>query len=430
MTIASKKGMRASWLAWGLIIGGALTKLGFILIERAYLNPRTWEYEVLASNLLRGDGYQIEHMRTVHRSLGPPLYTFICAGIYWVAGHHFFVILLMQVILSGLLAYIVYRVGQDLFGPMCGVGASGLAVVHPGLGYYAVRQIHPLLLDTALIALVYWCALRALRKPGQGPFIALGLATGFCVLSRPTITLFLPVAVGLVIYRHRSRWRDLVPSAALCVAFASLVVLPWTIRNWQVHHTFIFITSDTGELLWRGNHAGGTGFGLALNGQASLEAMPEEFKSHVLSLDEMGQRQFLFDQALAYIGDEPAQFVLTTLRKVAYFWWFHPLAGDCYPALYLQVYKWLYGVGLAFGLVGLYTALRYYPQARWPTVLLLALFGIVCLSQGLFYVNIRHRWGIEALGGMLTVLGAVRMVVETGVGKKVMCRMCVRVGQG
>ena len=100
--------------------------------------------------------------------------------------------------------------------------------------------------------------------------------------------------------------------------------------------------------------------------------------------------------------------VHATLRKIYYFWWFYPLAGDYYPAQYLQIYKWTYAVGAVLGLAGLFVSLRDFPQARSGILLLVVLSGVVSVSQGLFYVNIRHRWGIEALAGILTALGIVR----------------------
>ena len=211
---------RFHYVLW-LIAAGSATKIAVILIQKTYLNPRTWEYEILANNLLQGVGYQIEHLQTLHYSLGPPLYTFICAGIYWLIGHSFLVLLLLQVGLCALLSYAVLRIGEGLFGVRCGIIACGLVSFHPGLAFYAVRQIHPLLLDATLIALVCWNALRALNDPLRSKLILLGLVAGICILTRPTITFFLPLVVGLILYQHRSRWRQLLPSALLSLVLAT-----------------------------------------------------------------------------------------------------------------------------------------------------------------------------------------------------------------
>ena len=153
---------RVERVALLLIAASTLVKIGVLLTQKTYLAPRTWEYEILAQSLLQGTGYQITQLNMEHLSLGPPLFSFFCAGIYWIIGHSFLAVLLLQVFLSALLAYVVYRIGANLFCPVCSAIACGLVTFHPGLAYYAVWQIHPLLLDATLIALVYWSTLRTL----------------------------------------------------------------------------------------------------------------------------------------------------------------------------------------------------------------------------------------------------------------------------
>ncbi len=390
-----------------LIAAATLVKIVVIFQQETYLEPWTHEYEKVAENILRGEGYRIERFHTDHRSLGAPLYFFINTGVYWIFGHSFLAMLLVQVFLGALLGYTIYRIADALFGPACGAVACGLTVFHPGLAFYTVRQIHGLLLHATLIALVCWAVLRAFDSPSRQRLWVAGLVTGLCILTRPTMTFFLPVAGLLMLYRYSAQWRELTPRIVVSLVLAGLVVLPWTVRNWQVHGRFVYITTDTGELLWRGNHSGATGAGITVKGVPSFWAMPRDFKAKVFALNEMGQKQFFEARALEFIRNNPRWFIHFTFRKMFYFWWFHPLAGHIYPEGYLQIYQGAYVFIFSMGLLGLFVGWRRYPEARWSVLLILLLFGVLSFSQSLFYVNIRHRWGVEALWMIFTALGVV-----------------------
>jgi hypothetical protein len=75
------------------------------VILNAYTEPRTWEYEVIANNLLAGQGYtyQIDGA-TYIASQSSPLYIFLVAAVYLVTGHSQAVLLVIQALLGAMTA--------------------------------------------------------------------------------------------------------------------------------------------------------------------------------------------------------------------------------------------------------------------------------------------------------------------------------------
>jgi hypothetical protein len=76
-----------------------------------------------------------------------------------------------------------------------------------------------------------------------------GLLWGLAVLTRETVLYFLPFAAVWLAWRRPGGGRR----AALLLATALLVVLPWTLRNWIVFQTFVPVSTAGALNLWQGN---------------------------------------------------------------------------------------------------------------------------------------------------------------------------------
>ena len=157
-----------------------------------------------------------------------------------------------------------------------------------------------------------------------------------------------------------NRRRLAVAGVAVFLGAATLVVLPWTLRNYVVLHRFVFITTDTAELFWRGNNPIATGSALLLSGRPVFAGAPEAFRREILTRDELGQADLFREASRAYMHEQPAAFATGA------------------------VYAWQ----------------RADRVGRQRLVLVLAVLASLSTAQSLFYVEVRHRWAVEPLLGI------------------------------
>lgn len=372
------------------------------------LPPEIFEYEDLSLSLLAGQGYQRIQFGTVHYSQAPPLFGFLCAGIYALTSHSQIAVILVQIILSSLIPVVIYRTGRLLtLPPNLAIVGAVLPMIHPGLIVYTVKKLHPLSMDALLISVMFLLMLRLSWARGPRPFLTAGGVLGLAILSRPTIGAFGLMAAGWLITRQGEVPRRRVVGHVCLLAFsAALVFLPWTVRNYAIHHRIVFVTTDTAELFWRGNNPQATGTAYLMDRRSIFEGASDEFKQAIYARDELGQYDLFLTAGLDFVRNQPRQFAGLLITKWISFWWFPSTAGGLYPAVWLLLYKGFYLILLLLFVIGLFAIFGFLKgEVRVGVLLLLLLFFSVSLAQSLFYVDVRHRWGVEPLMGVLAAHG-------------------------
>jgi 4-amino-4-deoxy-L-arabinose transferase-like glycosyltransferase len=386
--------------AW-LFVAAVVIRLAALAILG--LTPDTFEYEEQAKSLLAGRGYQRVHLGTPHLAQGPPLFGFLCAGLYWVFGASPLPVILAQIGASALIPVVIARIATGVgLGRGLALVAGALAVVHPGLIVYAVHKLHPLSFDALLLSLSVLSVMRLVPASGLGSHVWAGLVLGLATLSRATVALFaLPAVTWLGWIAPKSGRRRAAAGIVLFLGTAALIVLPWTARNYLVLHRFVFVTTDTAELFWRGNNPLATGSALLLDGRPVFAGAPEDFRRAVLAHDELGQVDLFRETAGAYLRERPGEFIVGVMRKWVSFWWFPATAGLYYPERWLLLYRVFYAVLLAGAILGIPAAWCQADRSgRQRVLLVLMMLGCISVAQSLFYVDVRHRWGVEPLLGI------------------------------
>jgi 4-amino-4-deoxy-L-arabinose transferase-like glycosyltransferase len=174
--------------------------------------------------------------------------------LYGIFGHHPLLVILVQIVASSLISVIVARIAVELgLDRRLRWVAAAPAVLHPGLVVYAVHKLHPLSFDALFLALTVLAVLRLAPVAAVGAYGRAGILLGVATLTRPTVAAFaLPAALWLSWVVPSNRRRLAVAGVAVFLGAATLVVLPWTLRNYVVLHRFVFITTDTAELFGAG----------------------------------------------------------------------------------------------------------------------------------------------------------------------------------
>ena len=157
-----------------------------------------------------------------------------------------------QVVLGMFTVALVGLVALELFGDTAGLIALLLAAVYPVFTELAGVIAAENLLTPLVLGALY-AALRARRARGTASRYAwvagAGVLTGLATLTHMNGIVIL---VGLIpaVWMARPRFKPRSLAApALLVGLTALTILPWTIRNAVVMHSFIPVSDETGITL-------------------------------------------------------------------------------------------------------------------------------------------------------------------------------------
>jgi 4-amino-4-deoxy-L-arabinose transferase-like glycosyltransferase len=155
-------------------------------------------------------------------------------------------------VLGTITVALVGLVALELFGGIAGVIALVLAAVYPVFTELAGVIAAENLLTPLVLAAVY-TALRARRSrraaTRYGWVAGTGVITGLATLTHENgILILAPLIFAVWTGRPRFKLGSLA-APALLIALTALMILPWTIRNAIVMHSFIPVSDETGITL-------------------------------------------------------------------------------------------------------------------------------------------------------------------------------------
>jgi 4-amino-4-deoxy-L-arabinose transferase-like glycosyltransferase len=138
--------------------------------------------------------------------------------------------------------------GRRIGGRTVGLTAAGLACVYPVFvgsdGSLMSESLYGLLIATVLLL-----ALRLMDRPGPWPAAGLGVAIGLAALTRTEGLAFLVLLLLPAAWLAGGPLRYRAGLAAVAVAGALVVVMPWTIRNHEAFGSFVPVSTNEGTVL-------------------------------------------------------------------------------------------------------------------------------------------------------------------------------------
>ncbi len=168
----------------------------------------------------------------VHSSRAPG-YSYLLAGVYFVFGHNWPAARMIQALLGAATCAVLVSLGSRLYDATTGVIAGTTYALFPYAVFWSATLLsEPLCTLLALVAT--WLLLRA-ENQGWGWMAAWSVACGLTTLTRPNLALLFVFGLPLVLFRHPHRGRR---GLYVTVIFL-LVLLPWTVRNYVVHHRLV-----------------------------------------------------------------------------------------------------------------------------------------------------------------------------------------------
>lgn len=387
---------RAFWIVFIVAIG---VRLVAAFAFGGFVSPERWEYDDIARSIVAGQGFTYQFHGITYYSYAPPLYSWLSVASYWLTGS-LTLLMLVQVCAGAALAVVSGAIAGRVFGSVKAALAAGILVaLHPGLIIYSATKAHPMTWDALFFSLAALQFFRLREQPDFRRALELGLIVGIGTLSRATIVIFLPIgALWLLWASGRAAWPLLVRQVLIAGVVATACLAPWTIRNYLVHDAFVFVVSTDGDTFWRGNNPYATGHSYSATGGLVLDTLTGEERADLQRQPtELAQSAWFKTRAMAFIREHPLEFVRLTAVKFFYFWWFAPQTGVRYPSSWFWVSAVYYVAALLCAALGATRIVRLGHEATTNAVLLVVLLLALSGLQSLYYVEGRHRWGVEPL---------------------------------
>lgn len=334
-----------------------------------------------------------------------PLYPYLLAKLLKVTSHSYYKVRLIQSVLGSFLPIILLLIGIKLFDRKTALTAAFICALYPTFIYYdATMLITPIMVLLSMF-LIYNIAARDSGKITS--YIIFGVLLGVAGLARPNILLYGPLLfiwLWLIVKPKIGLKKSLINYITMGV-LAFIVIIPVTIRNYQVSGDPVFIAWQGGLNFFIGNNKESTGWSATLPGiDATWEGGYNE--SIAMAEYEMGRKlkrsevsDYWYDRAFDEIKDDFSHFISLTFKKIRLLingyeipnnqniYMSREYAPIIKPLLWNSPFYFPFGLIAPLGLIGLFISLR-----NWRKFLFIYLFIIAYGgSFVLFFISARFR---------------------------------------
>lgn len=395
-----------------LYMGNTITPLPGVADQESYHH--------LAQRLLGGHGFTVGENWWPVTQAGEPtahwsyLYTLYITAVYLFFGVNPLAARLIQAVAVGLLQpWLAYRLALKLFAPAAMAGVPTVAQqrgVQIGLLAAAITAAYiyffyyagALMTESFYIVAILWTMDLALgiaraEHLRLRQWLLLGVALGITVLLRQLFLLFIPFLLAWLWWARRPSLARL----ALPLLVISLLISPWTVRNYLAFGQFVLLNTNSGYAFYWGNHPiYGTQFIPILPAEMGsyLDLLPKDLLRQ--NLNEAALDSALLRRALDDILADPGRYILLSLSRIPPYFTFWPTADSGLLSNISRVGS--FGLFLPFMLYGLWLTWRDRPStwAAWlaSPVTLLYLFILVYAGIHILTWTLpRYRLPIDAL---------------------------------
>jgi 4-amino-4-deoxy-L-arabinose transferase-like glycosyltransferase len=190
-----------------------------------------------------------------------PLYGWFLIPVYWIFGRTWWSVGIAQILLAVVTAALVYEIGRRILGPRAGLIGAALATLNPYLIWHDMH-INREIVDQVVAAALVLLTIVIAERPSLKLATLLGAVTGLSMLGN-TRLIGVPVLCAVYLAYRLPRARATALVCGLVIVGATIVVMPWLIRN-DVNVGCFAITTD-GRAMWKANNP--RTYGLLSSGQ-------------------------------------------------------------------------------------------------------------------------------------------------------------------
>lgn len=292
----------------------------------------------------------------------PPIYPLFLSGVYFLFGHSYLAVRIIQSIIGGLTCLVIYFIGKKTVNKNVGFIAATISVFYPFFIYYTGYLLVETLFTFLLAVAVYWLIISA-EKPDWRNLALSGIFTGLAALCKPTAFAFLPFSVlGFLVImgiRKVSTYRNI----AFFLIFFIITLSPWVSRNYIVFKRIIPSATHLGSALLDGS--------LLSDAQHQWRMEQEEQTNPILlkgkELNEIERNDYYTKEALTFIKQNPKYMMKLAVWKFFKFWRLYPHTETIYTyehskTLLILISLLSYGILLPFSIVGIIFSINNWKQ--------------------------------------------------------------------
>ncbi|HKQ60794.1 MAG TPA: tetratricopeptide repeat protein [Candidatus Polarisedimenticolaceae bacterium] len=341
-----------------------------------------------------------------------PLYAYVLAAIYAVAGHRPLLVLALQLVLGAGVAPLVLAGARRWVGEAAARTAGVLAAIYPPSIFYE-GILEKTALTTVLLALAFALASRALTHRRPRPWLLVGALLGLAALNRGNLVLVVPLCAAAL--GARRGWA----CGGLLLAGTACVIAPVTLRNRLVGGEWVLTTANAGQNFFIGNNPSNTVGDYQplpfvganpLHEERDFEREAERRAGRDLRPGEVSR--YWMREGLAWVRSAPGAWLALGWRKLRSYWGIYEVPDNLDYYLYRRtapVLRWPlpgFGVVAPLGLLGLVLAVR---RNAWLSLLALFVAGYVA-SVVAFFVFARFRMAMMPALFVFAGVGAVELL--------------------
>ncbi len=357
--------------------------------------------------------------RTEGAFYGLPLYAYLLAGIYKVWGYSPFVPGLIQALLEGGTAVLLYKIGSFVFLPSRADGAKEQPPFHGGLIgalaalgwalFQPATAYSIILMPTSWLVLIFWFVVWQIVKRQQSPTLTqvllLGILVGFTAMGIATVLFLVPLLLAALFLRWSGPASRKLTAAILIFAGVVLGASPAWVHNYFLARDQVFLSAHSGVNFWIGNNPEATGYpkfppGLHAGQEAMLQdsiTTAERAAHRPLKRSEVST--YWSSQASAWIRQNPNLWLRLVGVKIKNFW--NAFQYDDISVVTALRDQSVIFPGISFGLVaalafpGMVIACWKFPNARWIGA------AVLLHMASLLTVFVTERYRLAAVPGLL-----------------------------
>lgn len=334
-----------------------------------------------------------------------PVYPFVLAGIFKLWGifslKSHVIAQALNCGLSALTVLPVYAIAKRSFNRGAALLASWLWVILPDAWHIPIAYVWDSTLSAFWFALIFWATLVLRDRSRIANWAAYGALWAIGGMINATILSVLPFFLGWLVWNARKESLRWLPRLGLTALVFVIGVVPWTVRNYRVFHTFIPMRSNLGLMLWVGNNPVAVGidsFALTVFGdQNEADAFQRMGEIPYMKLKQR--------QALTYIWSQPAITLRNIARRIGSFWFEvsdrpHNIWSE--DPLYVKVLLCWNALFVAFGLLGAVAVWHSRNSTAPPYLFALLVYPLT------YYVTctlVRYRFPMEFVVTILAAYG-------------------------
>jgi len=342
-------------------------------------------FDLLGLNIWKYGEYVFQRgIPTAHRT---PIYPLFLSGVYFLFGHSYLAVRIIQSIIGGLTCVVIYFIGKKTINKNVGFIAATISIFYPFFIYYTGYLLVETLFTFLLAVAVYWLIISA-QKPDWKNLALSGIFTGLAALCKPTAFTFLPFSVlGFLVIlgiRKISTYRNI----AIFLLFFIIILSPWVSRNYIVFKRIIPSATQLGKTLLDGS--------VLFDAQHQWRLEQEQQTNPILlrgkELHEIERNDYYTKEALNFIRHNPKYMMKLAVWKFLKFWRLYPHTETIYTyghskTLLVLISLLSYGILLPFSILGIIFSIKKWKQFTF----FYGLIGSFTMIHLIFWSQIRYR---------------------------------------